>query len=359
MRKPWVYQRPDRPGYYVGWYDTEGHRRRKRLPTKRIAGDFAAKLRHELNADLYVQPVSLSWSQLVAKYIDHKQFVEGKEPETVRQYANSFDRFSEIVGNISSPAIKQQHINAFIRARKQPKARKDGTEYLTSTATINKDLRHLKALFRWAIKSQYMGEPAKRLTWYQQKVEEKPVRSLNVTQLVSLLDAAGQLYGQAWVIRIILSLGTGLRQDDIETLAVCDIHLEDNTVASRSKKTNKVNAYRPVHPTIISMLARYMTTIDSESLFPDRYHHSKWRRIRKAAGIGEYKYHDLRRSFASFLSQSGYSTKVVQELLEHSSPATTTKYIQTNPVHRQAADSIPIDEIMQTLAQRHAGQPTP
>jgi len=36
--------------------------------------------------------------------------------------------------------------------------------------------------------------------------------------------------------------------------------------------------------------------------------------------LGDFKFHDLRKTFGSVLTQNGISTAVIQKLLEHSSP---------------------------------------
>jgi len=51
-----------------------------------------------------------------------------------------------------------------------------------------------------------------------------------------------------------------------------------------------------------------------------------WRRIRKAAGIGDVRIHDLRHSFASVGAAGGMSLPMIGALLGHSQPQTTHRY---------------------------------
>jgi len=61
--------------------------------------------------------------------------------------------------------------------------------------------------------------------------------------------------------------------------------------------------------------------------------------------LGDFKFHDLRKTFGSVLAQNGVSTAVVQRLLEHSSADLTNKvYTNVDPVLRQAVDLIPVGE---------------
>ena len=54
--------------------------------------------------------------------------------------------------------------------------------------------------------------------------------------------------------------------------------------------------------------------------------HWQWDRMRKRAGLGDVRMHDLRHSFASRLVKKGVSLYVVQNLLGHSTPAMTQRY---------------------------------
>jgi len=72
---------------------------------------------------------------------------------------------------------------------------------------------------------------------------------------------------------------------------------------------------------------------DAEFVFPIRLLGARsrtirhaWGRVCKAAGLRDFRIHDLRHSYASILASSGYSLSVIGKLLGHSNPATTSKY---------------------------------
>jgi integrase len=56
-----------------------------------------------------------------------------------------------------------------------------------------------------------------------------------------------------------------------------------------------------------------------------------WDRIRKRAGLQDFRLHDLRHSFASFLVNDGERLNVVQKLLGHTNPRTTQRYAHLSP----------------------------
>ena len=52
----------------------------------------------------------------------------------------------------------------------------------------------------------------------------------------------------------------------------------------------------------------------------------RWLEIRDAAGLKDFRWHDLRHSCASFLAQHGASLLQIGSVLGHTSPATTKRY---------------------------------
>ena len=206
--------------------------------------------------------------------------------------------------------------------------------------TLNKDIRNLKAFFNWCKESRYLNG---NLKLKELKEEERPVKSLNDTQIKNLLKIASPF--PSMKIRVLLALGTGLRRGDIDLLKVCDIDFERNCIATTSKKTKKSMASRPVSAEIMVELSNYVKNLDigQELLFMSKFNHKKWRKICLAAELPDLKFHDLRKTFCSLLAQNGVSTAVTQRLLEHSSPNLTNKvYTNVDPVLRHAVDQLPV-----------------
>lgn len=175
------------------------------------------------------------------------------------------------------------------------------------------------------------------------KEEERPVKSLDDAQVKKLLTASEPY--QTLKMRILLALGTGLRRGDIDLLKISDLDFMKNSITTSSKKTGKSMGSRPVPALVMMELKKYVCGLNSgqEKLFNENFSHKQWKKICKNAGLSDLKFHDLRRTFASFLAQNGISTAVTQKLLEHSSPNLTNKiYTNVDPVLRHAVEQLPV-----------------
>jgi len=268
---------------------------------------------------------------MVSEYIEAKQ-IQGVTEGTLYEHALSLRNFERLMGKCNSKQFTQNIIDSFIQQR-SPEVKR---------ATLNKDLRNLKTFVYWCRKNRYLNG---QLEIRELKIEERPVRSLNVSQIKKLLASANQY--PSMKMRILLALGTGLRRGDIESLKISDIDFERNSITTTSKKTRKSMASRPVSAEMMTELSKYVCSldVDQEKLFKTKFNYRKWRKVCKKAGLVDLKFHDLRKTFCSLLAQNGVSTAVTQRLLEHSSPNLTNKvYTNIDPVLRQSVNLLPIEQ---------------
>jgi integrase len=66
---------------------------------------------------------------------------------------------------------------------------------------------------------------------------------------------------------------------------------------------------------------------------PSNFARDYWRPARKAAGIQDFRWHDLRHTFCSWIVQGGGQLEKVQVLAGHANKATTDKYTHHSPHH--------------------------
>jgi integrase len=330
MKKVWIYKRENVNGWWVGWYES-GNRKAKALPSKELAEHYKQIKYSQLNSDVFTGQVVADWSQMIAEYRESKK-VQGVTEGTLYEIALSMRNFERIVGKCNSKQITQNTVDRFILQR--------GSEI--KRPTLNKDIRNLKTFIHWCRENRYLNG---NLKIKELKEDERPVKSLNDIQIKKLLTAAKPY--PSVKMRVLLALGTGLRRGDIESLKINDIDFTNNYISTASKKTRKSMGARPVSVEVITELSKYIAMLDveQEKLFPDNFSHKRWKSICKAAGLGDLKFHDLRKTFGSLLAQNGISTAVTQKLLEHFSPNLTNKvYMNVDPILRHAVEQLPVGD---------------
>ncbi|MHA2403942.1 MAG: tyrosine-type recombinase/integrase [Candidatus Kariarchaeaceae archaeon] len=333
MKKIWIYKRKKVKGWWVGWYES-GKRRAKALPSKELAEHYKQIKYTQLNSDVFTGMVVVDWQQMLDEYMESKK-VQGVTEGTIYENALSLRNFERLVGKYNSKQITQSVIDQFILQR--------GTE--VKRTTLNKDIRNLKTFINWCRENRYLNGNIKLK---ELKEEERPVRSLNGTEIKNLLEASEKY--PAVKLRILLALGTGLRRGDIDSLKINDIDFDRNSIATTSRKTKKSMASRPVSAEIMAVLSKYVCSLDvgQEKLFDTKFNHRIWRKVCQKAGLADLKFHDLRRTFCSLLAQNGVSTAVTQRLLEHSSSTLTNKiYTNVDPVLRQSVNQLPVRQWLQ------------
>jgi integrase len=268
---------------------------------------------------------------MVEEY-EHSKRVAGFRDTSIYEALLTLRHFERLIGPFSSKQITQNLLDKFILKR--------GKE--VKRYTLNKDISNFRAFINWARKNRYLDS---QLEVKKVKVDQLSVNALNVKQVKALLAAT--LPYSTWRMRVLLAITTALRRGDIEALRIGDVHLDRDSISTRSKKTGKCLAERPIPAYMTTELANYIVSLPDgqERLFSDTYTHKKWKRIREKAGLPDLKFHDLRKTFASALAQRGISTAVTQRLLEHSSPELTNQiYTNVDPVLREAVDRLPVQE---------------
>jgi hypothetical protein len=127
--------------------DQDGKRRSKKIGSRSMAQKFARKIEGQLAAGTYQNPARKSWKEFRSDY--ETKILEFKAPGTRREAKLALDHFEKACRPIFVSTIRTQDIDEFISARRRDSSqRRPGTN--VSPATVNKELRHLKADVRVA-----------------------------------------------------------------------------------------------------------------------------------------------------------------------------------------------------------------
>lgn len=201
-----------------------------------------------------------------------------------------------------------------------------------SNATIDKYHALIKTIFNKAISWRYFarGNPANEV-----KLKREPnahIRCLTEDDL-KLLNP--NIQNDIVYPYYLVALHTGMRRNEIRNMKFGDLDLDSRNIHLPTSKSNKARDI-PMDDTMYNLFAKLCAGKDRESkvliqLSPAYISH-RFVKICKKIGIKDFRFHDLRHTFATVLIKENTNTHAVKKWLGHSSIVTTEKnYINLLP----------------------------
>lgn len=138
---------------------------------------------------------------------------------------------------------------------------------------------------------------------------------------------------------VILALNTGMRKGEITQLDWKDINLAKKllTVRASYAKSGEVR-HLPLNSEALALLKAYGRQHGKEGrLFEVTSVATSWASLLAAADISNFRFHDLRHTFASNLVMAGVDLNTVRELMGHSDVKMTLRYAHLAPEHKASA----------------------
>ena len=157
--KAWIFQDHrqkqklgDKCPWSVGWFDPDGKKKSKRIGCHSNAEKFARKIEGQLAAGTYQGESRKQWKQFRDEY--DADLAARVDPETRRVALDALKRFATLIKPGRVDRIRTKIIDQFVTLRR---AERGSVPHSTvSVATINKELRHLKAALRKAREWGYL-----------------------------------------------------------------------------------------------------------------------------------------------------------------------------------------------------------
>jgi integrase len=341
------------PNWYLRWWEPkpngEGWKERWKS-TKTIVKKDAERQRRRLERELeggrkaHDDP---PWEEFVELFLD----VYGvRRPKTTMSlYEHCLNAFGKLAKPKRLSAVTRILIEDFANDR----------IYLgAAPATVNRDLRHLRAALRWAKRRGLLGgapdfhglflkEPRKRPTIIPEEDFAAILAALKEPRLKLKYRPAAW-----WRVFLYLSYYLGVRRGELLALSWSDVdfaRLEVRVVAGTSK--GRKERMVPIATDLAAILETWRAESGgaaAAAVLPwpyDTFRHiyHDWHAIQDAAGIpadAHYVPKNCRSTCASALIASNVPTVVVKDFLGHANVTTTENYyINTKPALRAAANA--------------------
>lgn len=209
-------------------------------------------------------------------------------------------------------------------------------------ATAKAYVNTLSQVLDYAIENGLLGlNPCRKIKWARGSTVSKRDRVLSAEDEAKLLPhLSGEVKAAA-----VLSLHTGMRKCSLLRLRVEDLDFSARAVTFTGKRGRRQT--EPAHAAALAVLRELVQEATPEGfLFHNRRGHNlsstygAFQCAVRAAGIGDFHFHDLRHTFASRLRLHA-DAFTVRDLMGHAKADTTDIYVTSGfEERRRAVDSL-------------------
>jgi integrase len=316
-----LFKRKDSPSWWVK-LSHNGRRLQQSAgtPDKAKAREYHDKLKASLwdQERLGIKP-SRTWNEAVIRYLaetSHKasQFAD-------KAHLRWVDRF---LGGMTLGRIDRELLDRIHSARKA-----EGV----ANSTVNRTMEVVRAVLRRAANEwdwldkvpriRMLPEPNRRVRWITRDEAERLLAELP-EHLAAMVR---------------FSLETGLRRSNVTGLEWSQVDLARRTAwihpdQAKARKAIAVPLSAAAVVVLRGQIAKHSTHVFSFRGNPVRQVNTKaWRLALQRAGIAEFRWHDLRHTWASWHAQAGTPLHVLQELGGWERVEMVRKYAHLSTVH--------------------------
>ncbi len=356
IRKVHILKHPNgnSPFWYLRWWDLtpDGSRWKERWKStrttiKKDAESQRRELERELDAGRRSES-EMTWEDFVDDFL--KKHTARKPKSTLALYRHSLNAFTRVAKPRKLANVSRALLEDFADRRLKDKK---------AVATVNRDLRHLRAALRWAERRNYISAMPDFKDVFIREDRRQPViiPEDDFVAMVQALHDPGLVLkkrpAEWWRVFFYVAYYLGLRVGEILGLTWERVSLETLEVrimasTSKGRKERVVPMAAELAKVFKDWRDRHTNYSPRDEVLPWPYDNYRslyvdWHAIQTAAGIPDgahYVPKNCRSTCASELIASNVPTVVVKDFLGHATVATTENYyINTKPALRAAGNA--------------------
>ena len=321
--------------WQIDYFDPTGKRVRKSFRTKKEATAELGKRVSLIAEGRYLdvkKECKTRFRELLDKYAENFQnqasYITGKQ-----YYMKNFrERFGEetLISNIRYYDLESYRNHLQEKPVRGQKRR---------PSSVNREIATLRHIFSKAKEWELIEEnPFDKGRSLHLKENNQRLRFLNETEIPALLGECRLPYLKDIVV---CAINTGMRKGEILSLKWDQVR-NGNIYLTKTKTSNPRQI--PVNDTLKVVFKRirrhqqlrsqYVFTLKGE---PIKHIKGAFKTALRRAKIEDFRFHDLRHTFASQLIMKGGTLKDVQELLGHKTMTMTMRYAHLSSEHKRNA----------------------
>jgi integrase len=315
-------------------YRVDGRRRREFIgPSRKLAEAVLGKRKMEIAEARYLDKKQGSRRVLFADFAKEFEEICVSRKRAARRYRSCLKHLCQEFGEKYLHEITPEDVERYQAKRKEDPVR------IPKDATVNREIATLKALFNKAILWRRVDTNPVRVKLFK---ERPRLRYLSSGEVLRLIDAAREPLKSI----ITFAAHTGMRKSEILGLKWEQINLETGFIYLRETKNDEPREV-PLNDTLTELLKRHrLSRFGKGYVFtwptgrPVLDIRGSFEAACKKAGIEDFRFHDLRHTWASHMIMSGESMQTVMTLGGWKSTAMLQRYAHLAPDHLKRAASV-------------------
>lgn len=299
---------------------------------------WAAKVESDMGHGAYV-PTALerrrNLRELITKY--REEYLPTRALRDAGNHESLLEWWSDNYGHLTLDKLKPE---AIAEARRKLQQRKNRDGEPLSGATVNRYLAALSAVCKWAWK-ELRWLPSNPVLDVSKAAESTGiVRYLSDDERKALLKACRDSADPNINTAVMLALATGARYSNIRNLRWADVDRQQWRLRFTDVKNGQPRYVPVIGPAQNAIQAQFDRDPTGEGwVFKGTRDaspadiESAWRKVRDAAKLQGFRFHDLRHTTASYLTMNGASLAEVAEALGHRTLVMAKRYSHQSGEH--------------------------
>ena len=317
--------------YYIDYYLPNGRRKRQKIgPSKKQADLVFKKTKVQIAEGKFLdikEEERISFDKMAKEYLE----IHSK-PNKRSSWRDeiSIKHFSYYFGKKTLQEITSLDVEKY----KQKRIKE------VSPSTVNREMTCLKTIFNkakeWGKIKENQISSVKPF-----KVQNARLRYLEKEEIATLIQACPDHLKPI----VAVALNTGMRKGEILGLKWNDIDFRNRLIYVLQTKNREIREI-PMNNIVFRILLKVRKNPKSPYVFckkegsPYRNITGGFTNALKRARIRDFRFHDLRHTFASLLVMAGIDLKTVQELLGHKTFEMTLRYAHLSQDHKRWAINV-------------------
>jgi integrase len=339
--------------WWIVYFDEHGRRHREKVGPKAVAQDVYRKRKTEVRERRFFPEAAQPWSPPFAEYINDylsRRRSTLRDPSGAERYGRYWCEAPETAGKRMRELTTQdfERYRERRRGRGAPGARRQRRG--ASASTLNKELSFARAVFNDFIEALQQRQEPPMFNPVRKRLFEPEAatrtRYLSDDEETRLREA---MPPEAW-LKVQVAMLTGLDRGAQFGLRWEQVDLQARVIRAERRKGRRVGTVPvtvAINDELLAVLRGLPSRLSSCHVFPNTagtgpengkaFDYLVFRKALKRAGIADFRWKDLRHTFASRLRMSGVELATVRDLLGHTTTRMTERYAHIGAGHLQDA----------------------